>query len=649
MGLFRVERQRTELEENIRKLRKSLQHWQSWEIEYEGLREEIASLPNGSSTNDVLAIARDFRAELVNDKELQNIVGGGAGPHRNQGQIVDLLAKRVEYVSRNAHTIEKQLSDAQKKRNALLLAEEPDYRDDAGLPLTDITEELDEHGNVVSSKLETSASKAPHLVDVLKKAGVKDLFEQDGIITASKTPSNGVKERQHEMPRGEESASNNLYDTKLTADGDSIARGHPAETPAEEPISPDLHGQLKNAKGEYNSSTTNPETGMLAPSEYDSIHDATGQVSVGSKATSNERNEVKEDEVVTTAYPNDTPDEAALRREMLQYGLGDVGAIVAELELEENETDSSFEEEQAALSFDSDFDEDDIEDEGGLEDEKGMVKHPGMSRKYLEKMKQLEEKHGIRGMQNLGPDASKLPKELQSEFERPPAAEAARKAALARANKSRGAAAPATGQTDQDPLKPKKKVAFAADLDIAPETGPLTALRDVSKNRPAKLSLIEPIKDSIIERQSSSVPAEKTQVRGQTTIRKPSKFKAARIATPQTPLLPPSPTSHSPQSAPNDKSETIMPSHKTLTESIVERDITTKPSPPDPDGLDDEIHHKEIVGEYYKLRNRMIQQQGGFVGEGAAENYGEEFTPLSMVDEDGKEKKISRFKAARLK
>ena len=39
-----LERQRRRLEENVQQLRKSLQHWQLWEAEYEGLKEEISTL-----------------------------------------------------------------------------------------------------------------------------------------------------------------------------------------------------------------------------------------------------------------------------------------------------------------------------------------------------------------------------------------------------------------------------------------------------------------------------------------------------------------------------------------------------------------------------------------------------------------------------
>lgn len=39
-----LENQRLQLEENVAGLRKSLQYWQTWEAEYEGLKEEVIAL-----------------------------------------------------------------------------------------------------------------------------------------------------------------------------------------------------------------------------------------------------------------------------------------------------------------------------------------------------------------------------------------------------------------------------------------------------------------------------------------------------------------------------------------------------------------------------------------------------------------------------
>ena len=44
-----LERHRVALEKNVAKLRAALQHWQAWEIEYEGLKEDILQHEDSSN------------------------------------------------------------------------------------------------------------------------------------------------------------------------------------------------------------------------------------------------------------------------------------------------------------------------------------------------------------------------------------------------------------------------------------------------------------------------------------------------------------------------------------------------------------------------------------------------------------------------
>ena len=44
-----LERRRLQLEQNVAKLQSSLRHWQTWEIEYEGMKEEILALGENPS------------------------------------------------------------------------------------------------------------------------------------------------------------------------------------------------------------------------------------------------------------------------------------------------------------------------------------------------------------------------------------------------------------------------------------------------------------------------------------------------------------------------------------------------------------------------------------------------------------------------
>lgn len=54
--LVDLERHRLRLEENVAKLRKSLQHWQTWELEYEGLKEEIQRFKGQPTTEDIVMV-----------------------------------------------------------------------------------------------------------------------------------------------------------------------------------------------------------------------------------------------------------------------------------------------------------------------------------------------------------------------------------------------------------------------------------------------------------------------------------------------------------------------------------------------------------------------------------------------------------------
>lgn len=53
-SLAGVERLRIQLEENMDKLQTALRHWQTWEAEYEGLKEELQSLPEHPSAGDLV-------------------------------------------------------------------------------------------------------------------------------------------------------------------------------------------------------------------------------------------------------------------------------------------------------------------------------------------------------------------------------------------------------------------------------------------------------------------------------------------------------------------------------------------------------------------------------------------------------------------
>ena len=53
-SLADLERYRLQLEQNVAKLRASLRHWQTWEIEYEGMKEEILELGEAHPSPDLV-------------------------------------------------------------------------------------------------------------------------------------------------------------------------------------------------------------------------------------------------------------------------------------------------------------------------------------------------------------------------------------------------------------------------------------------------------------------------------------------------------------------------------------------------------------------------------------------------------------------
>ena len=599
-ALARVESQRLELEGQIAQLRKSLRHWQALELDYEGLKEEFSLLSEDCSMHEALEAADDFAAELVDQQEIRTLFGFDKGMRRTPAQVIDLLSKRVDYVSKNFSTIRKQLSDAEKKRNAILLAKEPEYREEAGLPLTEVTEELDESGNVVSSKLETAQSAAPQLMEVLKKAGVDHLVEKDGVITAA-TRLDGSTDinaaLQSDLTKQNEHHSI-IPQPIISADGSQSVKRPPQGT-------------------------------SLAGLDDDSTLDC----------------------VDFPTNLEDTEDDAALRREMLEYAHTEIGPIVAQLELDDGASDISYDENEDQLSLDSDPD-DDMDEEDESEDEYGRTKSPVISDKYRRKMEHLEKKLGLKGMQNLGPDPIPLT-DVTNRLSKPPAAEAARQAAIARAEAaarvSDGKATPDT--VERPPKKKLKKVSFADDLDIANEKE-FQPLVTTAPNRALNAVSLPPVSGSVVERGPATIRTD-NPTSSTTQPRKVSRFKAARDTTPQTPLLPP--PQNADFSSPTTKmSDTTVRSDDIMSAAIIERPgpSTSRktPRPPDPYDYDEALHKQEIAGEYYKSRNKMIQRQGGFVGGGEDDNYGDFAAPLSLVDEEtGKVKKISRFKAARLK
>jgi unconventional prefoldin RPB5 interactor 1 len=144
-----LEKRRRQLEQNVTELRGLLQHWQTWEAEYEGLKEELEGLGSTASRQEIQAVTEDYEATLLNAKEISQLVKDDKGNDRDARQILGLLARRIDYVQENVKTVQKRYDDAELKLERINVVMQPSATDEEGLPLTEITEELDDNDNVI--------------------------------------------------------------------------------------------------------------------------------------------------------------------------------------------------------------------------------------------------------------------------------------------------------------------------------------------------------------------------------------------------------------------------------------------------------------------------------------------------------------------
>ncbi|KAH7379702.1 Prefoldin subunit-domain-containing protein [Cadophora sp. MPI-SDFR-AT-0126] len=578
-----LERHRQLLEENIEKLRKSLLHWQVWEAEYEGLKEEILAAKSIPSREELLAIGRNYEGELVTQKELEDILG--TNEPRSAGQVVNLLDRRIDYVEQNVRTIQKQIETAEGKLAAASIISTPEVRNEEGLPLTEIMEELDEEGNVISSQLSTPGSMKPQLLEALKKAGVKDLPADTG--------SEAISDKT------EPAASR----------ADTTEHSHKSHKPVK--------------KGVKFAEDTKPGPESEKSKTAKRLEDIM-------KIAKQQETPPSEPPIIPT---NETAEDAALRREMLQYGMSEIGAVVAELDLEEG----------------SDWTDDDYDETSSFDDEDAFGRSTGrlVDEELRQQMVELEERLGVRAMHNVGKEVGEY--DIVHEGIGRITINGNETGASPAESTDKNIASDTDNQSST--TSAKKSVRFSENLDISPPPSSSVSSPPINKQR-----IAAPISD-IVERMAPAEPAAPAPQK------KASRFKSARSAAPSIlngplasgspsttlPLHPakpitPKPFSTSIQFSPvEDAGRTVPtgPEGKVLASTIVERETITNTFPAEPDEFDPHLLHQEVATEYHKIRNRMIQRQGGFMKEDESEI-------VPFTEEEGGPKKVSRFKAARL-
>lgn len=315
---------------------------------------------------------------------------------------------------------------------------------------------------------------------------------------------------------------------------------------------------------------------------------------------------------------NESAEDGQLRREMLEYSMSEIGPVVAELQLEEDATDD----EDAIDWVDSEDEEDEDEDE---EDDLGRSKGSVITSNYIKRMQELEKRLGVQSAFTVDRSESK-PKKLDEGV--------GRIAVVAESNSP----APASTAVPRE----KKSVSFASQLDIAPSVKPEPAPSAKPKER--KIAHVGDIVEKAVEADEPEEP-EKAPKRV-------SRFKQERAVTTSSSASSGSSLPRGPhqlpatfiQSRTTPPAEPTPPEHQTLANSVVERPAAAEPA--EPDEMDDTLLYQAAAVEYNRLRNKLIQKQGGFVHQDGALDSETGRVPLD--EELGGPKRMSKFKAARL-
>lgn len=680
MDLLRLEQQRQALEQSLAKLRTSLKYWQTFEAEYEGFKEEIEAT---TGDVDLVSISQAYSGELVNEKEIRELSGLSTNSPRTVPQIVGMISRRQEYVQKNIETVQRQFWDAEAKLEEIDFASHSANRDSSGgLPLTEIHEELDEEGNVISSNLSQPELSTSKLVAALQKAGItdKDLsqvaksVEDDAdeagedlptkagapalpsaIVNASARdgPNGDAKSTQSEAgpdrPPIRKKSVSFTADTKPepapqrrdSEDGKKCVSF--AEKVAVMPSAPppDTRSVSFSPQVEEIPADTDPRTVSFAPTVQEIPAESTtkpvpvdedpnseaqktlrGWFRPGEKVGMlNDDGEVESSHIVIPE--NETEEDAQLRREMLEYHLNEVGHVVAEMELEDDDID--FEDDAGSSEYqdeDTPYTTGHSDSEDDEEDMYGRSTKRVLSDDYHKQMKELEQ----RLIGNLGPaPATEDVNAIDPEID----AQDVRRLVIREKSESSAVILASEGSDDKVKTNSKKRVSFAEALDVAAEDS-----KEASEPHKAQKTIAgenaAPIVDDVAER----IPSAKPALPSAGTPAKASRFKKARAVAPLS------------DESNADTSEPAPPAGKIIADQLVERPASSSTMAPDLDNPDPLVQRRELAAEYYRKRNAFIKERGGFKG-----TPDEDDAEGEMMESDGEGglKKMSRFRAARIK
>lgn len=333
----------------------------------------------------------------------------------------------------------------------------------------------------------------------------------------------------------------------------------------------------------------------------------------------------------------DSPEDALLRYQMLKYNMEDVGAVVAEIDLED-EADWSDEGEHEG--YDEIIGDEDDEEENEDEDEFGRTKRRVVDNRYRMEMLELEKKLNQKVMQNLGRDfhSRDLSKhDIKNEL----------------VHNEEQATRPDPSLIDQ--------VVFN-NLQDSPSLDASQSFR-AGQPQPQRVEIStkelcnqsESTKVSRFKASRKEVSAEDTYVAPTQPTCAPKALVASTIV--ERPIPKPSPPIVVSQPKPSVVSSIVeksplplSPAGAAITESnpytpSASREVNYSTIAIEPDGLEPSLLQHQVTTEYHRMRNRMIQRQGGFLASAEEEASG----GVVRLDEEEGGKKVSRFKAARLR
>jgi len=578
-------------------------------------------------------------------------------------------------VQENVKSVDKQLVLEEQKLAVLAVVTRPEGRNEDGLPLTEIYEELDDEGNiicmfpnqsslsysltfVIASSSTRVGDTAPQVLEALRKAGVRDLSETSASQpSTSNSPKGCIEDFQDNSPtwgidvphtdtEGRQTIKNEVTRTpeqaaETTLDKDevrplgrkksvSFAEGTKTEdsTISRKRLPHPLFAKSKPAQTASKTETIAEVKAKTPEGQLSSLLHAESNI-LASRGVSS-----SDPDFGTPIIPEkESPEDAAMRRQMLRYNMHQVGSVVAEIDLDEQGDGST-------PPYSSDEDEDDydssVEEE---EDEHGRATNVVLSGEYIKEMQALENRLNASMIRNVGPDA---------ETETPLSDRADGKSAESQSNHASVAS----------PTVPTKGVRFAEKLDVqeAPVLKDSTngsnttaaSTRTTETMAPAPASIKKKVSRFKSERAAGTFAASRPPEADTTAAANAPISSRVIEHTPSSalsstgPHLPPAiPTSGPPRPTPTG------PSDRTLAENIIERPYTTTANfdttPQEPDKFDPALLHQEATTEYHRQRNRMIYRQGGFL----PKEEDEDEIPLGAEGEE-QGRKLSHFMAARL-